>query len=362
MNGASEMVIAVPAALAAAATFGLAAAVQHRQAQQLPTTQASAGRSASRRAGVFGLLARLARQPLWLAGIGLSVLAYGLQAAALAFGPLTLVAPIVATDLMFALPVAARWSGRRLTGRDWAGCALAAGGVAAFLITAPQSSGRSDAAAGDWLLAFGAVALACAAAMIIGRRLRRAARYPAARAATTAVAAGLIYGLTAAVTLSMTRLVRAEGLWPALVHWQPWALAGLGLSGLALTMGAFQAGALGASLPVIDTVEPVAGVLIGTVVFGEHLAVGPAGLAVQAAGAAAAVAGIVLLGSTPRANRVGGTAGRPGAGDWRRNRTGRRKSAATRVKPTAGSHGGPVGAGTAITVTGRAGEPDGGRA
>ena len=357
MNGASEMVIAVPAALAAAATFGLAAAVQHRQAQQLPTTQASAGRSAGRRAGAFGLLARLACQPLWLAGIGLSVLAYGLQAAALAFGPLTLVAPIVATDLMFALPVAAHWSGRRLTGRDWAGCALTAGGVAAFLITAPQSSGRSDAAAGDWLLAFGAVALACAAALIIGRRLRRAAR-----AATTAVAAGLIYGMTAAVTLSMTRLVRAEGLWPALVHWQPWALAGLGLSGLALTMGAFQAGALGASLPVIDTVEPVAGVLIGTVVFGEHLAAGPAGLAVQAAGAAAAVAGIVLLGSTPRANRAGGTAGRPGAGDWRRTRTGRRKSAATRVKPTAGSHGGPVGAGTAITVTGRAGEPDGGRA
>jgi hypothetical protein len=94
-------------------------------------------------------------------------------------------------------------------------------------------------------------------------------------------------------------------------------------------MGAFQAGALGASLPIIDTVEPVAGVLIGTVVFGEHLAASPAGLAVQAAGAAAAGAGILLLGSAPRANRVGSTDGRPGAGDGRRNRTGERKIVAT---------------------------------
>jgi drug/metabolite transporter (DMT)-like permease len=235
------------------------------------------------------LLARLARRPLWLAGIALTVAGYGLQAAALAFGPLTLVAPIVAADLLFALPVAARWAGRPLTSRDWLGCGLTAGGIAVFLVTAPESSGRSDAPAQDWLLAFGAVALICVAVTAVGRRLR-------SRAATTAVAAGLIYGLTAAVTLSLTRLVRAEGLWRALAHWQPWALAGLGLAGLALTMGAFQAGALGASLPVIDTVEPVSGVLIGTFVFGEHLAATPAGLGLQAVAAAAAVTGIALLG------------------------------------------------------------------
>jgi drug/metabolite transporter (DMT)-like permease len=352
MNATTELTIAVPAALAAAAAFGLAAALQHRQAQQVSAAQTRAtpaqgqraarpqgqraarpqGQGAARpRAGAWWLLARLARQPLWLAGIALSVLGYGLQAAALAFGPLTLVAPIVATDLMFALPVAARWSGRRLTGRDWAGCALTAGGVAAFLVTAPESSGRSDAAAGDWLLAFGAVALACALAIVVGRHL-----YPAARAASTAVAAGLTDGLAAAVTLSLTRLVRAEGLWPALAHWQPWALAGLGLSGLALTMGAFQAAALGASLPVIDTVEPVAGVLIGTVVFGEQLAGGPSGLAVQAMGAAAAVAGIVLLGSTPRQRRAGTAGSRPGLGERRRNRTGRENSAPAGVSLAAG--------------------------
>jgi drug/metabolite transporter (DMT)-like permease len=285
MSGAANVTIAVPAALGAAASFGLGAAVQHRQARLTPAAVPTRGE----RVGALRLLARLARQPLWLAGIALTIAGYGLQATALAFGPLTLVAPIVAADLMFALPVAARWARRPLTSRDWLGCVLTAGGIGVFLVTAPESSGRSDAPAQDWLLAFGAVALICVAVTALGRRLR-------SRAVTTAVAAGLIYGLTAAVTLSLTRLARAEGPWRALAHWQPWALAGLGLAGLALTMGAFQAGALGASLPVIDTVEPVSGVLIGTFVFGEHLAATPAGLGAQAVAAAAAVTGITLLG------------------------------------------------------------------
>jgi len=82
MSDTAATAIAVLAALAAAASFGVAAALQHRQARLTPD------------AGGVRLLARLAAQPLWLAGIALAALAYGLQALALAFGPLALVAPI----------------------------------------------------------------------------------------------------------------------------------------------------------------------------------------------------------------------------------------------------------------------------
>jgi drug/metabolite transporter (DMT)-like permease len=116
MSDTTATAIAVLAALAAAASFGVAAALQHRQARLTPD------------AGGVRLLARLAAHPLWLAGIALAGIAYGLQALALAFGPLALVAPIVATDLLFALPVAARWS-RPLRARDWLGCVLAAGAM-----------------------------------------------------------------------------------------------------------------------------------------------------------------------------------------------------------------------------------------
>jgi hypothetical protein len=280
MSDPAGTAVAVLAALGAAGSFGVAAALQHRQARLAPRSGDLS----------FLLLARLAGRPLWLAGIALAAVAYGLQALALAFGPLSLVAPIVATDLLFALPTAARYSGPLRAG-DWLGCVLAAGGIAAFLAAAPPSSGRSDAPPRDWLLAFASVALVCVLALSVGKL----AGGPA-RAALTATAAGAVFGLTAAVTLSLTRLVRALGPGATLAHWQPWALLALGLAGLLLSANAFQAGALAASLPVMDTVEPACGVLLGTLLFGERLAASPAGVAVQLAGAAAAIAGIALLG------------------------------------------------------------------
>jgi len=280
MSDPAGIAIAVLAALGAAGSFGVAAALQHRQAQLAPKSGDLS----------FRLLARLAGRPLWLAGILLATVAYGLQALALAFGPLSLVAPIVATDLLFALPVAARFS-RPLRAGDWLGCTLAAGGIAAFLAAAPPSSGRSDAPARDWLLAVTSVAVVCVLALSAGRLAGRPAR-----AALTAIAAGAVFGLTAAVTLSLTRLVRAVGPGAALGHWQPWALLALGLAGLLLSANAFQAGALAASLPVMDTVEPVCGVLLGTLLFGERLATSPAGIAVQLTGAVSAIAGITVLG------------------------------------------------------------------
>jgi hypothetical protein len=86
-----------------------------------------------------------------------------------------------------------------------------------------------------------------------------------------------------------------------------------------LSASAFQAGALAASLPVMDTVEPVSGVLLGTLLFGERLAASPAGITAQLAGAVAAIAGITLLGrcaGTPAlrtaAKQAGAMTGPPG--------------------------------------------------
>lgn len=284
MSEAAAALIAVLAALGAACSFGVGVAFQHRQVQR------ERGRSPLR------LLSQLARRRLWLAGMGLAVAAYGLQAVALAFGPLALVAPIVATDLLFALPIAAVWERRPMRLADWAGCALVGASVAAFVICSPPSPGRSDAPAGDWLLAFAAVALISAgaiAAAAVGRR--------STRASLLCIATGVVFGMTAAVTLSLTRLVRFGDPAAFLSHWQPWALLALGITGLALSASAYKAGSLRASLPIMDTVEPVSGVLIGTLVFGERLATSPAVLMLQVAAAAGAVVGIVLLARSPLA-------------------------------------------------------------
>jgi hypothetical protein len=113
----AAVAIAVPAALGAACSFGVGVALQHRQIQR------------ERGRGPLQLLSQLVRRRLWLAGLGLAVAAYGLQAVALAFGPLAVVAPVVAADLLFALPIAAAWEGRRMRPVDWAGCAIVGAGI-----------------------------------------------------------------------------------------------------------------------------------------------------------------------------------------------------------------------------------------
>jgi drug/metabolite transporter (DMT)-like permease len=291
MSGAAGTTIAVLAGLAAAGSFGAGVALQHRQAQLAPAV----------RRAPMGLLAHLARQRLWLAGIALAAAAYGLQALALALAPLALVAPVVATDLLFALPLAARWSRRRMRVKDWAGCMLAGGGVAIFLAASPPSAGRTDAPARDWALAFAAVALVAGAAVTAAK-----ATHGPARAGLLALASGAVFGLSAALTLSVTRVLGTVRIGHVLGHWQLWALVALGTVGLLLSASAFQAGTLSASLPVIDTAEPVSAVLLGTFLFDERLAASPAGLALQLAGSAAAVAGIIVLGRSSMAWRAVG--------------------------------------------------------
>src|SRR5580700_3565370 len=291
MSSAGGLAVPALAALAAAGAFGAAAALQHRQAGLAPP----------RRGLSLRLLADVARRPLWLAGLALSVAAYGLQAVALAFGPLTLVAPIVAADLLFALPLAARWSRRPLRPRDWAGCLLVAAGVAVFLAAAPPSAGRPEVPAAGWVLAFGIVIVITAITVGLSAVTRHTVR-----AGLLAVAAGVVFGLTAAVTASFTRSLRQEGVSSMLAHWQPWALITLGIAGIALSTGAYQASALSASLPIIDTVEPISGVVIGAFLFDERLASSAAGLVVQLAAAGVAVVGIAMLG--PSLARVQGPA------------------------------------------------------
>jgi len=291
---AGAITVAVIAALGAAAAFGFGVALQHHQARQQNSR------------APLRLMSRLIRRRQWLAGVGLAVAAFGLQGLALAFGPLALVAPLVATDLLFALPAAAFWERRSMRRREWAGCGLVGAGVSVFVVTSPAPQGRSAAPAGDWLAAFcvvGVIATVAVALAVSGRAGHRAV--------LLAIAGGVVFGLTAAVTLSFSRQLRFGGLGTILAHWQPWVLIVLGIAGVLLSASAYQAGALRTSLPIMDTLEPVSAVLIGTAVFGERLASSPGGLAVQLCAAATAVAGIVVLGRSPLGEAVTVPAQRP---------------------------------------------------
>ena len=271
-------VVAVIAALGAACCFALGAVVQHRAAREAGGTALSPA-----------LLARLARSPRWLAASALSAVSFGIQGLALAFGPLALVQPLAATDVLFALPMIAFVHRYRLTGRDWTGAAAVAGGIAVFLTLSPPSSGIGTPGPMEWapvILSVGAIA---AASVVVAVRTRGVVRV-----LTLAAAAGATYGLLDALTKSWVDLLSSRGA-AELLRWEPFALLAAGIMGAYLTQSSFQAGALSASLPVIDTVEPATAVVIGTTVFNERLAASPVQLSIQLAGGVVAAGGIAML-------------------------------------------------------------------
>lgn len=271
--------IAVAGALAAAFCFALGSVVQQGVA-----------RAAGGGLTGFRLLLSLVRQPRWIAGVVLAAGSFGIQGIALAFGPLTLVQPIAATDVLFALPLIARRNRRGLTARDAVGALTVTAGIIVFLTVSPPVAGRGIPGLVAWLPAIAAVVAVTAGSAFAAFRVSGHARV-----VWLAAAAGALYGLLDALTKSSVDILAAAGPAAVLATWEPYALLVAAIFGEVFGQTAYGAGPLSLSLPVIDTVEPVAAVVIGATVFGERLASSPALQAVQFAGGALAVAGIAVL-------------------------------------------------------------------
>lgn len=272
------LVIAVIAALGAAFLFAVASVVQQGVARS-STEQVLRPR----------LLLDLLGERRWLAGVALDVLSFVIFAVALAYGPLALVQPIAALDVLFALPLIARRQHRRLTAQDGIGALIVAGGIVVFLAVSTPTGGQGVPSLADWMPVFVAVAAVIGVSAAVALRVTGRPRV-----VWLGVAAGAIFGVLDALTKSTVDLLAADGA-AVLLKWEPYALIAAAGLGALLSQSAFSAGALSLSLPVIDTLAPITAVVIAATVFGEQLASAPWQLGVQLAGGAVAVAGIALL-------------------------------------------------------------------
>lgn len=270
-------------ALGAAALFGLSSVLQQAAARAEPDLSLVGP----------AVVGRMVRRPRWLAAVALSGLSFGFQALALAFGPLVLVLPIAATDLLFALPFLVHRQGVRLRPVDWLGAVAVAAGVALFLALSPLQPGRAEPALPDWLPVFAAVAGLVAMAVPVA--VRRAATV---RTVLLAGVGAVVFALTDALTKAAVGSASVHGV-GALARWQPYVLLVAGTTGTVLAQAAYRSGSLLVSLPVIDSVEPIGGVAIGATIFGEQVARSPSFLALQLLAAAVAVVGMVVLHRSP---------------------------------------------------------------
>lgn len=275
--------LAIAAAVLAAITFALSAVAQQHAAATAPESESL------RPSLLFDLLHRRS----WLLGIAAMIAAYVMQATGLGLGSVALVEPIVATELVFAVPLAIRVHHSRPGRQEWMGVLLVAAGVTGFLVAADPSGGHVHAGIADWLLAL------LPAGGVIGVLLGLA-RGPQtrARAMLLGAAAGIANGMVALITKSFTGLL-AHDLPAAFASWQLYTLIVVGTAGFLFAQSAYQAAPLAESLPLMDAIEPTISVVLAAAILGEHLSLSPLHTAIETACAVAAIAGVVTLGRSP---------------------------------------------------------------
>lgn len=256
---------------------------QHAAAQEPPGVRLS-----------FRLLARLIRRPLWLSGVGAQVCGQILGAVALGSGPLGLVEPVMATNLLFALPLAAAWHRRRIGRREWAGAAALITGLALFVAVGdPHGGHTADLPWPNWVLSGGAIVVLVALVVSVSRRR------PAYQQATMlAVGAGMLFGLQDALT-QRTMAVLGHGLIAVLINWPAFVLVSVAVVGMLLSQSAFEAAPLDASLPAMTALEPITGIAFGIGVFHESLNLSGGDLFAELLGLALAVVGLHVVASSP---------------------------------------------------------------
>lgn len=281
MTSGTVLVVAVPAAVIGAASFGMASAIQHRVTKQVPKVATFSPR----------MLWDLVRKPIWVLSIGTVIVGLSLQVVALAFGPLVLVQPLLVTSVLFGAAFAAWLAGRRMDLVLALGALSCAGGLAAFLLLA-RPSGHGSEFTGAPVLP-----LALAMGLLVIASLLAARWLPGEFGVVgLAVATGVFYGVTAGLMRVVAGQFRTGGLVEPFGHWTLYVVCVIGPMGFLLSQQTFQRGRLmSPSLAVITTVDPLVAAAIGVSWLGERIESSPAILAGEAVAGALMIGGIAVL-------------------------------------------------------------------
>lgn len=288
------MLLVVSLGLLAAFLFAASASLQQRAAQQAnhapPPNEVRTGRSRQTLAPLLVLAGRLPRSRLWLLGWATNLVGFMVQGAALHFGSVAMVQPLLVTQLLFALPLATAWSRRWPSRRAWLSGAAICGGVAVFLAVRGVAPLEGQPNRTRIILAgLSAVALV---GLLVSAAVRRR---PLVQAVLIAVAAGICFAMSAVLMKLTAEDLVERGVAATAVDWPGYLLAVSTLTGLLLGQWAYAAGSLTAAVAAMTITNPVASYLVGVLAFHVSPPTSPGALAAVAGAGALICAGVVGL-------------------------------------------------------------------
>jgi drug/metabolite transporter (DMT)-like permease len=273
-----SITIATIASLVASLLFGISAVAQRRGTKRVEGERALSPR----------ILLDLVRQPVWVLGVGATVLGNIAHIFALSQGPLSLVEPLMVSALVFATLISAYLT------RHWdpavlAGAAVCFLGIAGFLAIGRPKGGHSSVGFLVVLPLAAGLAIGVTACLAVAKR----------RSALRPLALALASGICTGVGAFLIKLVTGEfghGLAHLFTNWPIYTLAVVGPLGLILNQNAFQQStAVAQVLSIVTTVNPIVAIALGLVWLGETIKSSPLAITGEVGSLILATIGVVVI-------------------------------------------------------------------
>lgn len=225
---------------------------------------------------------------VWWAAVALNGVGALLHVVALAYGPLSLVQPLGALTIVFALPMAAVFVRRKAGAAAWRGALMATLGLAG-LLALTGSAGSHSLGSGERMVVAGATVGVVALLFLIAQAVRR----PAVRSVLLAASAGVAFGIASVFTKTVA-VSWTEGTFSGQVP-SMLVIAGLAAAGLLLSQASYRGAGLAAPLATVTVVNPVVAAAVGLTLFGEGFRYGLTGALLALGFGVVTAGGLVLL-------------------------------------------------------------------
>jgi hypothetical protein len=256
-------------------------------------TQHAASHGVSKTHRGWDLVAFLIRQPLWLLGWAAAAAGFAFQAVALHGGQLSIVQPLLVTELVFALFLRRFWIHQHIAKMAWTAALITCAALTVFLSAAEPHGGHLQPDTADWasaLAVFGGAVAVLAVLARWGSPVRRAALY--------ATASSITWALMAAFIKATTNVLVASGPVGTLEHWPIYALIASAVLGSVLQQAALQVGPLSVSQPLIVVVDPAVAIALSVWIFDERFTVSVAQKTLAAVAFCVMALGVTVLSRT----------------------------------------------------------------
>ena len=229
------------------------------------TTQHLASTSDPKKSKGWRLVVYLFSNPLWLLGWVALAGAFLFQAIALHRGQMSVVQPLLVSELVFVLVLRRIWIHQAIRAITWWSAVVTCLMLTLFVAMSEPQGGNAFPSSHVWVAAAATTVGAATVLALLGTR-----GSPVRRAALLASSTAIMWALVATFIKTTTETLSQFGVAGMLTHWPVYALAAVGLAAEILNQAALHVGPLSISQPFLVIVDPIVSIALSVWIFEEY--------------------------------------------------------------------------------------------